>query len=486
MGTKENLKENLKLIKLSDEIRKYISSIFSTGDANKYYEFISAEPVTYIRKKKSTNEESLLNKLSKNNISLEKINEVKDAYKVNSGSEWTGKTPEFILGQYYIQSLSSMIPPLILNPKENDKVLDLCAAPGSKTTQIADLMNNKGTLIANESNLDRIKMLVHNIDKLNIINTGVICSRGEWLNKYYQNYFDKILVDAPCSALGVVQKRGEVSNWWSINRLANLTKIQLMLLTAAIKMVKPGGEIVYSTCTLTVEENELIINHVLKKHPVEVVEIQLPIKSHEAITSYKGELLNKEINKARRILPWEVNSEGFFIIKLRKVSDTKSSKNIAFNNGKIKLLSHNEIASLLYDITELFGIRKNIWQEFKFLIKGNDIFFMDKNWRDSNPDIFTRIGTRFGLIDKNNKAHLHTFAAQFLGDEINKNTFQLQDENQLKEYLNGGIIKTDIKSNGQKVIKFKNYVLGTAIQLENRLKSQFPKSKRVSEIKIAS
>lgn len=486
MGIKENLKEKLNLIKLSDIIRKYISSIFNEGDANKYFEFISTEPVTYIRKKKSIKEELLLNRLGENNIWLEKINEVKDTYKVISGSEWIGKTLEFILGQYYVQSLSSLIPPIILAPNENEKVMDLCAAPGSKTTQIADLMDNRGTLIANESNLDRIKMLVHNIDKLNIINTGVIYSRGEWLNKYYQNYFDKILVDAPCSALGVVQKKGEVSNWWSVDRLTNLTKIQLMLITSAIKMVKPGGEIVYSTCTLTAEENELIINHVLKKYPLEVLEIELPIKSHEAFTSYKGKSLNKEINKARRILPWEVNSEGFFIIKLRKVSETESSKIINTNKPQIKLLSHSEIASVLDNISDLFEIRKNIWQEFKFLIKGNDIFFTDRNWQNSNPDIFTRIGTRFGLIDKNNRAHLHSFGAQFLGDEINKNIYQLHDEDQLREYLKGGIIKTGLKLKGQKVIKFKNYILGTAVQVENGLKSQFPKSKRISEIKIAS
>ncbi len=111
------------------------------------------------------------------------------------------------MGAYYIQSLSSMVPPIILSPGENDIVLDLCAAPGSKTTQLGELMNNRGTLIANEPGADRLKMLVHNIDKTGLINTGVTQSRGEWLSRFYNNYFNKVLVDAPCKLLRCPEKR---------------------------------------------------------------------------------------------------------------------------------------------------------------------------------------------------------------------------------------------------------------------------------------
>ena len=472
------------MTELSNNITQYISSIYSETDCKNYINFVTSDPVTYIRKKKKVKENILLKKLSENDIKLEKITGIENAFKVNSGAEWVSKTLEFALGQYYIQSISSMIPALILNPKGNDIVLDLCAAPGSKTTQIADLMDNNGTLVSNEIKIDRIKMLVHNIDKMNVINTGVIQNRGEWLNNYYQDYFDKILVDAPCSALGVVQKKGEVSNWWSVERLTNLTKMQLMLLTAALKMLKTGGEIVYSTCTLTVEENESLINYILKKYPVEIMEINLPLKSHEAFTTYKGDSLNKEIQKARRILPWEVNSEGFFIVKLRKTDDIKSTKEEKQKSPKTKLFQHNEISHFLENISDFFGIRKNIWQEFKFLVKGNDIFFTNKNWTDPNPDIFTRIGTRFGSIDKRNVAHLHSFAAQYLEGEINENVHYLQNDFQLKEYLKGGTIKTEPTSKGQKIIKYKDYILGTGVQTGSALKSQFPKSKRMGEIKI--
>ena len=146
-------------------------------------------------------------------------------------------------------------------------------------------------------------MLIHNIDRMNIINIGVLSQKGELLSKVYNDYFDKILVDAPCSALGSLQKKQEVSNWWSEERVSMIAAIQMKLLVAAIRMVKTGGEIVYSTCTLTPEENELIINQVLRKYPVEVLDIDLPIKAHEGFISYKGEKLNPYIQKARRIIP---------------------------------------------------------------------------------------------------------------------------------------------------------------------------------------
>ncbi|MCU0364422.1 MAG: hypothetical protein MUE93_01955 [Ignavibacteriaceae bacterium] len=137
----------------------------------------------------------------------------------------------------------------MLSPTSTDLVLDLCSAPGSKTTQLAEMMDNKGILIVNELEIDRIKALVFNLDKMNFLNYGVLNSRGEILSKYYNSYFDKILVDAPCSGLGIIQKKNEVGKWWSIERVNNLVEIQNKLLVSAIKMLKVGGELVYSTCS---------------------------------------------------------------------------------------------------------------------------------------------------------------------------------------------------------------------------------------------
>lgn len=473
------------MIELSSNIIEYLTSLYGKETAEKYSLFIKEDHSTYLRINRQFIEEGeLIQRLASYGIKLQKIEALPNAYKIVEGQEAAGKTLEYNLGRYYIQSLSSMIPPLILNPDENDVVMDLCSAPGSKATQISEMMNNRGTLVANEQSTDRIKMLVHNLDKLNIVNMGVIQYKGEWLSRAYNNYFDKILVDAPCSALGVIQKKEEVSNWWSVERMEKIAAMQLMLISAAIKMVKVGGEIVYSTCTLTPEENELVINHVLNKYPLEVLDIELPIASQKAFTTYRDIKLNSQLSKARRILPWEVDSEGFFIIKLRKTGDVEPAKPLEDQPRRIKFFSFRdkEINKYLLQISDEFGIDPEILKNYSYLLKGNDIFFTDKEWHNSRPELFQRIGTHFGLIDKRNNAHLHSFAAQHLSASITRNIVEIKEAQQLKDYLNGSIVKTGDTTEGQKIIKFNGLILGTAASVQNGLKSQYPKSKRIHEI----
>lgn len=206
------------MIEISSNIFSYISSLYGEAAANIYSEYIKQDPAQYIRVNTiKTNPDNLIPKLEKDySIRAEKVDLIPNALKIIQQSNSAGKTIEHITGEYYIQGLSSMIPPLILSPKKDDCILDLCAAPGSKTTEIAELMFNQGTLIANEIALNRVKMLVYNVDRMNVMNTGVMSTKGEWLSKIYDSYFDKILVDAPCSGLGIVQKKEEISNWWSL------------------------------------------------------------------------------------------------------------------------------------------------------------------------------------------------------------------------------------------------------------------------------
>ena len=377
-----------------------------------------------------------------------------------------------------------MIPPLILNPKEEDKVLDLCAAPGSKSTQIAEMMNNRGTLYANEISLERMKGLVFNVDKLNLVNMGVIFHKGELLSKVYQSYFDKILVDAPCSALGILQKKGEVSNWWNTKQVDKIAELQLRLLISAVKMVKVGGEIVYSTCTMTVEENEYVVNKILKNYPVELIDIELPVKSHQGFTSYMEEEFHKDMHKTRRIIPWEINSEGFFITKFRKIDETLHNKKEVIKDRKLELLSAKSTKVLKYldDVNKQFGISFQVLNSYKYMIKNTDIYFINEGWEAEDLSIFNRVGIQFGNIDKNDKAHLHTNAARVMQNHITKNIIELTTEDELRQYLTGATIKSIKEEFGQKIVKSGENVLGTAIALREGLKSQFPRSMRTHEI----
>jgi 16S rRNA (cytosine1407-C5)-methyltransferase len=473
------------LIELSENISFYISTHFGSEYLNKFRNYIQSEQKSYLRFSSiKFSEEKIAERLKKYEIALEKIENIPLAFRVEKGNDVIGKTLEFILGAYYIQSLSSMIPALVLNPKENDKVLDLCAAPGSKTTQLAEMMNNKGTLIANEISIERLKSLVFNVDKMNLVNTGILHSKGELLSKMFDNYFDKILVDAPCSALGIIQKKNEVSNWWNEKKAEGLAEIQFKLLLSAIKCCKVGGEIVYSTCTLTLEENELVIEKILRKFPVELIEIELPVKSREAFINYKSEHLNDTISRARRIVPWELGSEGFFVAKLKKTGEIENQNFISSKQKGISFVSPNNsrINKYIETLTGYFGIDNSVFDSYNFLIKNNDIYFVDAGFEAGIIESFVRVGSKLGLVDKNQFIQLHTLAAQTFGSKFTKNVVELLSIEELETYLNGGTIKHLKESTGQKIVKWNNYVIGTASSSKEGLKSQFPRAYRTQEI----
>lgn len=476
------------MIALSDNISEYMDNVFGSEFLNNYLEFVESRYPTTIRLAANDIPVSeLIESLRRQGIILERIDGIKNAYAVKEGDDIIGKTIEHTLGKYYIQSLSSMIPPLILNPTSNDTVLDLCAAPGSKSTELAELMEFGGTLYSNEPNLNRIKALVHNLDKMNSLNMSVIKGKGELLSKDFPEFFDKILVDAPCSALGVVQKKQEVSNWWSAKSVDKISSLQLRLLISAIKMAKVGGEIVYSTCTMTVEENEYIIDKVLQKYPVELVDFELKVPHIEGFATISDYKFNNNLKLTKRILPWELKSEGFFIAKLIKNGVTENSIVRSKSNDdrkKIVNAGDKRIKNYLIGLSDYFGFDPKIFSEYKFVINKNDINFINADSIVENPDYFLRIGTKFGIIDKNDSIKLHSHAAQILGKYAVKNVFSLKNDLELKTYFSGGIINGTDTSNGQKIVKFNKFFVGTGIAINNQLKSQFPRSKRTGEIKV--
>ena len=474
---------------VSDKIYYYLVNTFGKESANNYRDFVQKEPSKYIRvNERKITRNHLANRLFENyGIKTEPLQYPSNAIKILDGYDFVGSTFEIAFGLYYIQALTSMLPPLVLNPSEKDIVLDLCSAPGSKTTQLAEMMNNKGVLFVNELEIDRIKALVFNLDKMNFINCGVLNQRGEILSKYFDSHFDKILVDAPCSGLGIIQKKNEVNHWWSLERVNNLSEIQNKLLISAIKMLKVGGELVYSTCTLTPEENELIIDKILKNYPVDVEPVDMPLQHHKGLIFYKNEKLDSRLSRAIRIFPWVTDSDGFFLIKLRKTDETKPLEQLKSKKHfslEIVDSSSKKIKDRLQTLSDEFGIDLNVFSNYKFLLKRNDIYFSSLEWNDENLGLFHRVGTKFGLIDKNGNIVLHSFAAQILQDHISKNIYDIQSLDELKLYLMGALIPINNFSVGQYIVKFNNYTLGTGVVVKAGLKSRYPRSSRTQTIRI--
>lgn len=474
---------------INSKVFEYIETTFGIDVANKYKNFVDITPVDYIRinplKINFIQLKEVLHK--KYSIEIQEVKNIPGSAEVKYDKDnLIGKTIEHTLGFYYIQSLSSMLPAIILNPTQNDLVLDLCAAPGSKTTQLSEMMNNKGTLIANEIDIRRIRALVFNIDRLNLLNIGVINNKGELLSKIYDNYFDKILVDAPCSSLGIIQKRGEVTDWWSPEHSERLHSIQLKLLIAAIKMLKPGGEIVYSTCTLSVEENELVLEKVLKNYPVEIHKTEIPFKTIPGKSEFHSNKMNDQIQNSHRILPWEIISDGFFIAKLIKTDTTEPLEKLGLPKSDLRLINfkNKQINKYLIQLADHFGIEYEVFSNFNFLIKGKDIYITDKNWHDENLNYFNRIGTKFGAFDSRDKITLHSNGGQVFSDYITKRIYHLKSIEDLERYIAGSKIEADELDFGQYLIKYENYTLGTAIKSPDGLKSRFPKTKRTQKIEL--
>ena len=472
---------------VSPEIKNYITSLYGENSEKKYAEFINQNPSVYLRVNTlKTNRPELIKSLKDQyGIICSEIENLPNALRVIEGEKVIGKTLQHITGKFYIQGLSSMIPPLVLNPTFEDKVLDLCAAPGSKTTSLGELMQNKGTLVANEISQNRVGMLVFNIDRINLLNTAVTHNRGEWLSRYFSEYFDKILVDAPCSGLGILHKRDEVSDWWSLERAESLGELQYRLLVSAIKMLRVGGELVYSTCTLTVEENELIIDKILNKYPLEIKKIDLPVKSIPGFTEYNGIKLKSSLNLAKRIIPWEVDSDGFFIVKLIKTVNTTSPEQVKTKiKSKVLSADSKQIKEYLQNIYDDFGIDENVLRDYKFILNGNNIFFINNNFDLENLDLFQRFGVRFGKIDNHQNTILHSQSAELLGNDLKKNIYELKNVNELKTYINGGTIKNFTLKGRQCAVKFGDDILGTAAITKTGLKSRFPRAKRTQNIII--
>ena len=231
------------------------------------------------------------------------------------------ETPLYANGEIYVQSLSSMIPPLVLDPKPGEHVCDLAAAPGSKTTQLAALINNTGEIVANDRSKIRLSKLVSNLKLQGVTNVRTRLSAGEDLWRRFPEYFDRVLVDAPCSLVGRFEAGNPKSfGDWSLRKVELLCTIECHLLRSAVTMTKPGGVIVYSTCTLSPEENERVIDWVLDKERdvVEVEPINLPIENLQpGMTHWEEIEFSSQVRATVRILPSEL-MEGFYLAKLRK------------------------------------------------------------------------------------------------------------------------------------------------------------------------
>ncbi|MBE8539859.1 NOL1/NOP2/sun family putative RNA methylase [Geoglobus acetivorans] len=246
---------------------------------------------------------------------LERVPWAKEGYFVY-GEEVTN-TPEFALGLIFMQEASSMIPAAVLDVQPGMLVLDMAASPGSKTTQMSAYMENRGCIVANDVKYPRINILISNIQKFGSVNVRVTMKDGRYFGRF-RDTFDRVLLDAPCSNVGMIRKNYKYLRLWRQRDVEALSRLQKELIMAAYRALKPGGVLVYSTCTLDPEENEEVVDYLLSNTDARLEKIDLPLKSHEPITEFRGKIYTDEVKKCLRIHPQDNNTEGFFVAKVVK------------------------------------------------------------------------------------------------------------------------------------------------------------------------
>lgn len=250
------------------------------------------------------------------NIKFERVPWYADALVIKNAREKDiQKLDIYEKGFVYFQSLSSMVPPLALNPQKGEKVLDMTAAPGSKTTEMAALMGNDGEILANELDKIRCERLRYNVQVQGAEIVTVINRRGEKLGDEYVEQFDKVLLDAPCSGEGrFVATKVQTYRGWSEKTVNDLVKLQKKLFESAYKALKHGGLMVYSTCTINRYENEGVLDWALENFDIKLLNVGLEIKD---VIPGDCAGLNRDVSKAIKILPSK-SMEGFFVALIYK------------------------------------------------------------------------------------------------------------------------------------------------------------------------
>ena len=365
---------------------------------------------------------------------------VNHAYLYDKDEYPLGKHLYHELGYYYLQEPSAMIVSSLIDFKENDVVLDLCAAPGGKSIQASLKMNGKGLIISNDISTSRAMLISNNSERLGLRNILITNNDFKDIYQRYINTFDKIILDAPCSGSGMFRKDELMKEDWSINKVYKFAEIQKELITYAYLMLKPGGLLSYSTCSYSKEEDEDVINHLLQNSDAQIEDINLK-------DGYK--------TIGVRLMPSHFNGEGQYICHIRKPGISQNTK--FKNNNKY---SKNLV---------------NSYQEFDSQKFGDSLFAIS-NIIDVQKLKIIRYGVKVGEEHKGVfKYDLH------YARSLNKNddfpSIELND-NEVKQYLEGNQLNLPNKNKGYVLLTYQNNSIDIAKTDGNVIKNHYPKGLR--------
>ncbi len=379
-----------------------------------------------------------------------------------------GKHPYHEAGLYYIQEPSAMAVVELLDPQPGEKILDLCAAPGGKTTQIADRLQGKGFLLANEFHAGRAKILSQNVERMGIRNAVVTNESPQRLVERFTGYFDRILVDAPCSGEGMFRKNPLAAEEWSRQNVELCAVRQLEILQAAASMLKPEGRMVYSTCTFSPEENERVIEQFCALSPQFEIE---KVQGNALFSAGRPEWGNgnETICRTFRLWPHRLRGEGHFIAVLRK-KDGVAEKVTQYQAKPVDraVMQQYQAFAVEYLRTSMEG---------EVSLFGESLCLVPPEMIDMQRLRVLRPGLQMGMAKKNRFEPSHALALSLQQQEFALSADFAADSPEIMDYLKGQTIASEGKK-GWCLVTVDGYSLGFGKRSGGVIKNHYPKGLR--------
>lgn len=398
--------------------------------------------------------------------------------------ERPGRHPWHEAGAYYIQEPSAMSAVELLMPQPGEKVCDLCAAPGGKTTQIAGKMQGQGLLVSNEFYANRAKILAQNVERMGIANTVVLNESTEHLAEFFPEFFDRILVDAPCSGEGMFRKEPQVMQEWSLENVLLCAKRQQEILGHAAKMLKPGGVLVYSTCTFAPEENEQNIRHFLEEHPEFSLETSEIGEQHFSHAKSSG---------IYRLWPHKLRGEGHFLARMRKAGSQNAedaaiiglyveSANGRKNRKGAKSKETTKTAEALSGFWNFQAQALRIDLEEKrfgrYVLFSDNLYLLPKEMPELSGIKVVRAGLHLGTCKKNRFEPSHALALYLHPGEVRQRV-ELSSKEEALKYLHGETASCDSGQKGWTLVCVDGLSIGWGKAQNGIVKNHYPKGLRI-------
>lgn len=395
-----------------------------------------------------------------------------------------GRHPYHEAGVYYIQEPSAMAVVSLLDPKPGERVLDLCAAPGGKTTHIASRLNGKGLLVSNEIHPARAKILSQNVERMGIGNAIVTNEDSGSLAEFFPEFFDCMVVDAPCSGEGMFRKDEQARNEWSEANVRLCAERQQEILDNAAKMLKPGGRMVYSTCTFAPEEDEDGIAAFLERHPEFSVVCLEKDEVPEGLSSGHPEWSrgpNPELQNTFRIWPHKSEGEGHYLALLRKngtwtAEDGRKRKQPKYWNDKAGRSYVEEFLKKSLTASDHDALEEGM---DRLILFGDQLYQLPEGTPALDRLRVLRPGLHLGAFKTKRFEPAHALS-HFLKPEQAVSVCRLEPEDpQVLDYLKGNTVKGEAGLSGWTLVCIGDYPLGWGKAVSGTVKNHYPKGLRI-------